>query len=130
MDPSHLDGDFGPETGGLVGQFQQGAGLVVDGIVGPQTWGALPDYFEASPTLQEDDLGPDVARLQTALNRIDSVTVKPGAADGWFGPQTRASVQQLQGGGAGVVDEQTWMATVGAMDLTLEGLAGMTTFQP
>jgi peptidoglycan hydrolase-like protein with peptidoglycan-binding domain len=77
--PSHLDGDFGPETDGLVRQFQQDNGLVVDGIVGPQT---------------------------------------------------KASVQAFQGGGTGVVDEPTWFAPVGAAGLTLEGLAGMTTFGP
>jgi peptidoglycan hydrolase-like protein with peptidoglycan-binding domain len=128
--PSHLDGDFGPETDGLVRQFQQDNGLVVDGIVGPQTWGALPAYLEASPTLEEDALGPDVARLQTALNAIDTVAVKPGDVDGWFGPQTKASVQSFQAGGSGVVDEPTWFSPVGAAGLTLEGLAGMTTFGP
>ena len=70
LDPTHLDGDFGPETQGLVEQFQQDNGLVVDGVVGPQTWAALGDYLEASPTLSEGDLGPDVARLQLALGPL------------------------------------------------------------
>lgn len=130
LDPTHLDGDFGPETDGLVRGFQQATGLVADGIVGPQTWGALPAYLEASPTLSEGDLGPDVARLQLALSRVESQGVTPGPVDGWFGAQTKASVQDFQQGGSGVVDEQTWFLGVGAAGLTLEGLAGQLDFDP
>ena len=36
-----VDGVFGGQTRGAVMVFQQRQGLVADGIVGPQTWGAL-----------------------------------------------------------------------------------------
>ena len=36
-----LDGDFGPETERAVRTFQSENGLVVDGIVGRNTWQAL-----------------------------------------------------------------------------------------
>lgn len=36
-----VDGDFGSGTLKAVKQFQQDAGLVMDGIVGPKTWAAL-----------------------------------------------------------------------------------------
>lgn len=36
-----VDGDFGPLTENAVRAYQQAHGLMVDGIVGPQTWGSL-----------------------------------------------------------------------------------------
>ena len=40
-----VDGIFGNKTEGLVKQYQQDYGLVVDGIVGPATWKSLADRF-------------------------------------------------------------------------------------
>src|SRR5204862_6639463 len=39
--PGALDGDFGPGTEAAVMAFQQGEGLLADGIVGPTTAAAL-----------------------------------------------------------------------------------------
>ncbi|TCO64397.1 peptidoglycan-binding domain-containing protein [Actinocrispum wychmicini] len=41
LPPLVVDGDFGPKTDERVRYMQQRAGLAVDGIVGPQTWGRL-----------------------------------------------------------------------------------------
>src|SRR6476646_1070505 len=40
--PSNITGTFDSTTESAVKDFQQGAGLTVDGIVGPLTWQALP----------------------------------------------------------------------------------------
>ena len=40
-----VDGIFGNKTEGLVKQYQQDHGLVVDGIVGSATWTSLEDRF-------------------------------------------------------------------------------------
>src|SRR5207244_10858526 len=40
--PSNITGTFDVTTEQAVKDFQQGAGLTVDGIVGPATWQALP----------------------------------------------------------------------------------------
>jgi peptidoglycan hydrolase-like protein with peptidoglycan-binding domain len=134
---------FGPITGtfdsGLetaVKNFQQGNGLTVDGIVGPQTWSALPSYREASPQLQQGSLGPGVAWLQKVLSG-GSVPVQfvpyAGAIDGDFGPATDVAVRALQTWSGvtvdGVVGDETWfvwMTPGSAQQLTLEGASGLT----
>lgn len=39
--PGPIDGNFGPQTKAAVQLFQSDRGLVIDGIVGPETWAAL-----------------------------------------------------------------------------------------
>ncbi len=40
-----VDGIFGDKTEGLVKQYQEDNHLIVDGIVGPQTWKSLEKHF-------------------------------------------------------------------------------------
>ena len=125
-----VDGIFGAATEKAVTEFQQGAGLAVDGIVGPQTWGALPDGGPM-PLLQEGSTGPVVQSLQTVLTNgaADWWGVTPQGIDGDFGPHTRASVEAFQswGGAAvdGIVGDQTWSVSLHAVSATLETAVGL-----
>ncbi len=99
-----ITGNFDSELDAAVRGFQEGGGLVVDGIVGPQTWAALPAYREASPTLSDGSTGPVVGWLQLILSGVDRQgaglhvdwTAYGGAIDGEFGPVTNASVRSFQ----------------------------------
>ena len=125
-----VDGVFGPKTETAVKGFQQGAGLVVDGIVGPLTWGALPDGGPM-PTLQEGSTGEVVRSLQQILTNgaPGQWNTTPGAIDGNFGPNTKASVKAFQVWGGvtsdGVVGDQTWAVSLHAASATLESAVGL-----
>lgn len=91
-------GRFGPDTRAAVRTFQQGRSLLVDGIVGPDTWNAL---VEASWRLGDRTLylrhpfmrGDDVAELQRRLNALG---FDAGREDGIFGPLAYDAVHAFQ----------------------------------
>jgi peptidoglycan hydrolase-like protein with peptidoglycan-binding domain len=124
-----VDGIFGPATESAVKGFQGEGGLKVDGIVGPATWNALPDGGPM-PTLQEGSSGDVVRSLQTVLTSgAGEWGTAPGAIDGQFGPNTRASVEALQKWGDavvdGIVEDQTWDISLHAMSADLETEVGL-----
>jgi len=123
LDYTGIDGNFGPITKSVVEQFQGGAGLTVDGIVGPQTWAALPADVDA-PELAEGANGAAVSRLQHGLTVVGTYAA---AIDGIFGPQTDAAVRayQTQRGATidGVVGDETWFIPAGAAGATLYSLS-------
>jgi len=135
-DWTHIDGDFGPHTRDAVEAFQSSNGLSVDGIVGPNTWAALP-ADPGTPLLQQGATGSAVAALQKGLRTYSggSGPTDPGGIDGDFGPHTEAAVKAYQtqrvvgqapGASAdGIVGDLTWFAPAGAAGATLATLAGV-----
>ncbi|HME06970.1 MAG TPA: peptidoglycan-binding protein [Bryobacteraceae bacterium] len=125
-----VDGIFSAKVETAVKEFQQGAGLVVDGIVGPLTWNALPDGGPM-PTLQEGASGDVVRSLQTVLTNgaPGEWGTTPQGIDGYFGPHTRASVEAFQSWGGvpvdGIVGDQTWSVSLHAASRTLETAVGL-----
>lgn len=125
-----MDGQFGPQTEAAVKEFQQGAGLTVDGIAGPLTWAALPDGGPM-PTLEVGSSGAVVRSLQTVLTNgaAGQWGTTPQGIDGHFGPHTRASVEAFQSWGGvtadGIVGDRTWSVSLHAASATLETEVGL-----
>ena len=125
-----VDGVFGTQLEAAVKAFQGGAGLVVDGIVGPLTWAALPDGGPM-PVLEVGSTGAVVSSLQTLLTNgaVGQWNVTPQGIDGVFGPKTQASVEAFQTWGGvvadGIVGDQTWSVSLHAASATLESAVGL-----
>jgi peptidoglycan hydrolase-like protein with peptidoglycan-binding domain len=97
------DGVFGATTVTAAKAFQAAKGLGVDGIVGPQTWGAL------TPTLRSGDNNAAVKALQVELNAKRRLSLP---VDGVFGTAVRDAVVSFQThagiGADGIVGPITW----------------------
>jgi peptidoglycan hydrolase-like protein with peptidoglycan-binding domain len=125
-----IDGIFGPQLEARVKLFQEGSGIAADGIVGPETWVALPDGGPM-PVLEQGSSGAVVERLQRVLTdkALGQWNTTPGGIDGKFGPGTKASVEAFQAwaGAAvsGVVESATWSASLRGDDATLESAVGL-----
>jgi peptidoglycan hydrolase-like protein with peptidoglycan-binding domain len=128
--PSGITGTFDATTQQAVKDFQQGAGLAVDGIAGPQTWQALP-ADPNTPTLSRGASGDAVTGLQKGLKKYSTPETDPRTVDGDFGPITEGAVKAYQQDRAvhadGIVGDQTWWAPAGAAGITLASLSGLTT---
>lgn len=102
FDPGPVDTSFDGATRAAVIRFQRTADILVDGIVGPQTWGSLdagvvapgPDPApDPGGLLRRGDSGPAVVVLQEELTALGYWMP---AVDGIFGAETRHAVVALQ----------------------------------
>jgi peptidoglycan hydrolase-like protein with peptidoglycan-binding domain len=128
--PSNITGSFDITTEQAVKDFQGGAGLIVDGIVGSATWHALPADPD-TPVLARGASGSAVTALQQGLKKYSAPATDPGLVDGDFGPRTEAAVKAYQQDRSieadGIVGDQTWWVPAGAAGATLASLSGLTT---
>lgn len=106
------NGIYGPEPVRLVEEFQRSRGLQVDGMVGPQTWGAL------LTVVTPGDNGAHVVVLQVTLIIRGLMRDTVGNHDGDYGPATQSVIRQFQTlaglGSDGEVGPKTWTALIGA----------------
>ncbi len=112
------DGIFGPITAGAVKDFQSSRGLLVDGVVGNQTWPAL--IVDVEKGSQGEAVRGVQGQFQARnLSGDPSVGLQ---VDGIFGPKTDAEVRLFQTAVGlvvdGIVGPVTWNALVnGALAL-------------
>jgi N-acetylmuramoyl-L-alanine amidase len=98
IDETELVGGFGPSTEEAVRWFQKDRHLLVDGLVGPDTWEQLVEagwqlgdrtLYHRAPMFR----GDDVRELQRMLNALG---FDSGKEDGFHGPRTDAALRLFQ----------------------------------
>ena len=109
-----VDGDFGSKTDAAVRAFQTSRGLVIDGIVGPQTWSAV------IVQVKRGSRNEAVKGVQFEFDwRDPDGGAPPVLIDGIFGPQTDGLVRDFQAAipiaADGIVGPLTWRALVSGM---------------
>ena len=93
-----VSSEFGSDTTEAVRAFQQSRDILIDGIVGPNTWGELVDaswrlgdrtLYLRHPYLRGDD-------VHTLQSRLNALGFDAGREDGIFGPEADKAVRAFQ----------------------------------
>ncbi|WP_303837135.1 peptidoglycan-binding protein [Evansella sp. LMS18] len=105
LNDNFTEGVYDSPTRKAVAEFQKSADILVDGITGPQTAGALK-------VLRAGDEGEAVAELQ---KRLHNLGYYPANLDGIFGPVTEKSVRQFQKDEGIIADGIAGPQTFGAL---------------
>ncbi|MDJ0695604.1 MAG: peptidoglycan-binding protein [Mastigocoleus sp. MO_167.B18] len=105
-----VDGIFGPQTTGAVKFFQCKMFLLQDGIVGDKTWRTLYQRAPVDmPVIRKGDTGELVRKIQ---QRLSDGGYYRSNIDGDFGPITESAVKDLQIKAGlsidGIVGNRTW----------------------
>lgn len=118
--PGPIDGIFGAKTEHAVRSYQKVKGLLVDRIVGPNTWAviesALAKLPPTHPLLKKGITSSEVVILQQSLFKLG---FNPGAADGIFGDRTEQAVKSFQSAKGLTVDGNVGPLTRAALDKAL-----------
>jgi len=110
-----VDGIFGPKTAAGVRDFQSAHGLLVDGVVGNQTWPAL---------IVQVAMGAKGEAVRGVQSQFQARNLSDNPAnglqvDGIFGPKTDATVRAFQKAAGlasdGIVGPITWNALVNSV---------------
>ncbi|WP_163580108.1 N-acetylmuramoyl-L-alanine amidase [Gracilibacillus saliphilus] len=116
------DGIFGSGTESGVKDYQESRNLVVDGIVGPNTWDKLMSDSQTGENVNNNTPFPGVllsrgstgSYVRMVQRRLNQLNFFVGSVDGIYGPKTEQRVKDYQASKElqvdGIVGRLTWDA--------------------
>jgi peptidoglycan hydrolase-like protein with peptidoglycan-binding domain len=92
--PGAIDGNFGPQTGAALREYQRAFRLPQTGLLDEATLRSLlPERYQATPA---PAAVPNQEVIAQAQRQLKVMGYDPGVTDGNFGPQTEAALREYQ----------------------------------